>query len=344
MSCEQIIEYIQRDLDDDLSRGEAAKLEEHLRICSDCRKVRESLRKLNQQLIVLPDVDPPISIVDNFVLPQIEGEDKVQVHPGFFTRFRKPLSFAGCAAIVFASLWGVKDHYALVTKENKQVALSSASTKTNDLLATEPHSGETARPSKVGEQKPVIQPKASGSPKVNKKITTKSVPNKAKVKEKVEVTPLPGNALAIAQNSTKPTVTDSPKTPLIDKSDKAPMLAAPKTTLENEPTLAAPKTMMPANRTLAVAEATVFPSPYGPLVAKVEGNSLIVADELGKTIYQSHKWEGAPKVSVQWMNENDLVYELAPADSGKMQTFQMMMIPVSEKWTVDLKVGQEQKE
>jgi hypothetical protein len=354
MSCEQIIEYIQRDLDDDLSCGEAAKLEEHLRICSDCRRVRESLRRLNQQLIVLPDVDPPISIVDNLVLPQIEGENKVQVHPGFFTRFRKPLSFAGCAAIIFASLWGVKDHFAKVTKENRQVALSSASTETNDLLAPELHSGETARPSKIGtqprkvtrseEQKPVIQPKASGSTKVNKKITTKDLPNKAKVKEKVEVNPLPENAVAIVQNPTKTTVTESPNTPLIEKSDKAPMLAVPKTTLENEPTLAAPKTMMPANRTLAVAEPTVFPSPYGPLVAKVDGNSLIVADELGKTIYQSHKWEGMPKVSVQWINENDLVYELAPAVTGKMQTFQTMMMPVSEKWTVDLKVGQEQKE
>jgi hypothetical protein len=354
MSCEQIIEYIQRDLDEDLSRGEAAKLEEHLRICSDCRRVRESLRKLNQQLFVLPDVDPPISIVDNLVLPQIEGENKVQVRPGFFTRFRKPLSFAGCAAIIFAGLWGVKDHITKVTKENRQVALSSSTKETNDLLAPEPHSGETARPSKIGneplkvthseEQKPVIQPKASGSTKVNKKRATKNAPNKAKVKEKVEVKPLPENAVAIAENPTKPTVTESPNTPLIDKLDKGPMLAAPKTTLENEPTLAAPKTMMPTNRTLAVAEPTVFPSPFGPLIAKVDGNSLIVADELGKTIYQSHRWEGTPKISVQWMNENDLVYELAPADSGKTQTFHMMMVPVSEKWTVDLKVGQEQKE
>jgi hypothetical protein len=344
MSCEQIIEYIQRDLDEDLSLEEAAKLEEHLRICGDCRKVNDRLKKLNQQLLVLPEIDPPISIVDQLILPQLEGNNQVQ--PGFFTRFRKPLTFAGCAVIFFATLLGMKDHFTKITKDNRQVA-----------LAPKLDTGEASQPLKTAE-KPLVAAQDQANPsseiehEVQKPTSQSAVSgngssNGKKPAPKVQSKPSSEKAVAIAE---QPKITASVEKPMAADSAKAPMQVSPNTAVENKPALAAPKTtVLAAPKTLMAgntpsANPVFFPSPYSSLTAKVEGNALIVADETGKPIYQSHKWDGNPTVSVEWIDENHLDYELKPETTAKFQTFKAMTVETSEKWSVDLKLGQEQKE
>lgn len=75
MRCEEVMELIQRNLDDDLSSSESANMHEHLLFCQECQSLHESLSKLSFELENLPDIEPPVSIVDS-ILPQLEMNDR----------------------------------------------------------------------------------------------------------------------------------------------------------------------------------------------------------------------------------------------------------------------------
>jgi len=68
MSCSEVTLLMQRNLDNDLSANEIVLLDEHLKSCSECQMLNESLQKLSFELENLPQVEPPVSIVDS-ILP-----------------------------------------------------------------------------------------------------------------------------------------------------------------------------------------------------------------------------------------------------------------------------------
>jgi|GEM_PF-477110 len=74
MTCQEVMEYMQRQLDDDLNDHEADALTAHTRYCSDCADMFERLKRLSAELDSLPKVVPAFSLVDA-IIPQLDRID-----------------------------------------------------------------------------------------------------------------------------------------------------------------------------------------------------------------------------------------------------------------------------
>lgn len=71
MTCQEVMDYMQRHLDGDLDEYETEILKEHTRHCPDCAAMYERLKLLSAELESLPKVMPQYSLVDA-ILPQLE--------------------------------------------------------------------------------------------------------------------------------------------------------------------------------------------------------------------------------------------------------------------------------
>lgn len=71
MNCPEVMELMNRFLDNDLNEIETTHLMEHLEQCEDCSDMFERLRHLSLELENIPKVVPKYSIVDA-ILPQLE--------------------------------------------------------------------------------------------------------------------------------------------------------------------------------------------------------------------------------------------------------------------------------
>lgn len=71
MTCQEVIEYMHRQLDGDLDEQEHEVLLMHTRHCPDCAAMFERLKMLSVELENLPKVMPSYSLVDA-ILPQLE--------------------------------------------------------------------------------------------------------------------------------------------------------------------------------------------------------------------------------------------------------------------------------
>jgi hypothetical protein len=75
MKCQEVMMYMQRQLDGDLTPNEEDELHAHLMHCLDCAEMFERLQALSDELSQLPKVMPPFSLVDA-ILPQLLEMDK----------------------------------------------------------------------------------------------------------------------------------------------------------------------------------------------------------------------------------------------------------------------------
>ena len=75
MKCAEVMEWMHRYLDQDLSRDEIIEMFRHIDNCPSCAEVFERLSALSKQLEKLPDVKAPFSLVDS-ILPQLEELDR----------------------------------------------------------------------------------------------------------------------------------------------------------------------------------------------------------------------------------------------------------------------------
>jgi len=75
MNCQEVMELMQRHLDEDLDTQEEMELQDHLRHCQECTEMFERLQRLSQELTQLPKVVPPYSLVDALI-PQLGEIDK----------------------------------------------------------------------------------------------------------------------------------------------------------------------------------------------------------------------------------------------------------------------------
>lgn len=80
VSCEEAYEWIQRDLDDELTDAEKEKLMLHLAACQDCSSLYDRLNSLSTHLAQLPMVEPPYSIVES-ILPELDRIDSERSIP-----------------------------------------------------------------------------------------------------------------------------------------------------------------------------------------------------------------------------------------------------------------------
>jgi hypothetical protein len=71
MNCQEVMELMQRQLDDDLDESEKEVLMSHTRQCPDCAAMFERLQLLSAELTSLPKVIPSYSLVDA-IMPQLE--------------------------------------------------------------------------------------------------------------------------------------------------------------------------------------------------------------------------------------------------------------------------------
>ncbi|AIQ14010.1 anti-sigma factor [Paenibacillus durus] len=75
MNCAEVMEWMHRYLDHDLSRDESLEMFRHIDGCPSCAELFERLNALSSELEQLPDVSPPFSLVDS-ILPQLEAIDR----------------------------------------------------------------------------------------------------------------------------------------------------------------------------------------------------------------------------------------------------------------------------
>lgn len=81
MNCAEVMEWMHRYLDHDLSQEEMLEMFRHIDDCPACAEVFDRLTMLSQQLEQLPDVKPPFSLVDS-ILPRLDQLDRgVQEEP-----------------------------------------------------------------------------------------------------------------------------------------------------------------------------------------------------------------------------------------------------------------------
>ena len=75
MNCQEVMEFMQRQLDGDLDAKEEDELHAHLMHCLDCAQMFERLQRLSDELTQLPKVIPPYSLVDA-IMPQLADTDR----------------------------------------------------------------------------------------------------------------------------------------------------------------------------------------------------------------------------------------------------------------------------
>ncbi|XEC96784.1 zf-HC2 domain-containing protein [Paenibacillus tarimensis] len=71
MNCQEVMDYMQRQLDGDLDERETELLLHHTRQCPDCAAMFERLKRLSAELENLPKVTPSYSLVDA-IMPKLE--------------------------------------------------------------------------------------------------------------------------------------------------------------------------------------------------------------------------------------------------------------------------------
>ncbi|MGK9251772.1 anti-sigma factor family protein [Paenibacillus humicus] len=77
MTCQEVVEVMNRYLDGDLDEHERVLLMEHLKNCPDDQELFERLQRLSEELEELPKVTPPFSLVDS-ILPQLAEIDALR--------------------------------------------------------------------------------------------------------------------------------------------------------------------------------------------------------------------------------------------------------------------------
>lgn len=77
MKCPEVVEWMHRYLDYDLSEEETVQLYEHLKQCPECTETFRMLKSLSRDLEDLPKVTPKFSIVDA-IMPQLDAIDQAR--------------------------------------------------------------------------------------------------------------------------------------------------------------------------------------------------------------------------------------------------------------------------
>ncbi|MDP5273052.1 anti-sigma factor family protein [Chengkuizengella axinellae] len=75
MKCQEVIQFMQRDLDGDLNKDEQKQMLDHIESCHSCTEMFDRLKNVSNELEQLPKVTPPISLVDQ-ILPQLDEIDQ----------------------------------------------------------------------------------------------------------------------------------------------------------------------------------------------------------------------------------------------------------------------------
>lgn len=78
MTCQEAVEWMQRNLDHDLDDSERETMMAHMSRCRDCTEMYARLQQLSLELANLPKVMPPFSLVDS-IMPRLEEIDRIRI-------------------------------------------------------------------------------------------------------------------------------------------------------------------------------------------------------------------------------------------------------------------------
>lgn len=148
MTCQEVMEYMQRDLDRDLSTAETEVLKDHATECEQCAKLYDRLSRLSHNLDNLPKVKPPYSIVDQ-ILPQLEqidlqhsGVKDEQVTETKVNGFRSTTSFKLIGSVAAAMILVVMIVSGILQEGQNPEQMASMVNDTNENVTTESFSTE----------------------------------------------------------------------------------------------------------------------------------------------------------------------------------------------------------
>jgi hypothetical protein len=129
MRCIEVMELMQRNLDGDLTPDEYKQLENHLVTCSECRGLNDGLTKLSYELELLPEVEPPFSLVDT-ILPQLSSQSNAATIPLNQPRKIPQKMYwtvgTSAAAVLVIALYGSFGSSKIPTDEAKENPVASA--------------------------------------------------------------------------------------------------------------------------------------------------------------------------------------------------------------------------
>lgn len=74
MNCQEVMELMQRHVDDDLNDQETSLMMDHVGRCPECAAMFDRLVRLSRGLEQMPRVEPPYNLVDA-ILPQLAAHD-----------------------------------------------------------------------------------------------------------------------------------------------------------------------------------------------------------------------------------------------------------------------------
>jgi hypothetical protein len=124
MKCSEVTNLMQRYLDNDLREREQDEMHEHLRECTSCAEMFDRLNRLSDELVSLPKVVPPVSIVDSILprLEEIDREKRSAESASFWRRLHKRVPYrtvggvaAACVLIALMAIqrpWFTSDNSA----------------------------------------------------------------------------------------------------------------------------------------------------------------------------------------------------------------------------------------
>ncbi|GEM_PF-3292831 len=77
MKCQEVMELIQRHLDQELTKQELEAMNGHLKQCAACAGMYARMEQLSEDLVSLPKVSPAYSLVDH-ILPRLQEIDELR--------------------------------------------------------------------------------------------------------------------------------------------------------------------------------------------------------------------------------------------------------------------------
>lgn len=311
MRCEEVSEYMQRDLDHDLNDEEQRKLRDHLAFCEECTVIYERLKKLSDELEQLPDVKPAYSIVDA-IIPQLDMLDG-RTAPSVSNEGRRILPFprgqrfnwkwisGTVAAGLIMAIW-----VANAPLNQSKDSASEATRSNNTQPASEAQQSQINAADSQAMQKAAKAPMQSENdqmPAASDQGFTESMKQGSAAMES-------GESARSAESADAADLAEAP--------ESASMLMAPDAPSSNEEN--------------AETSMLFTPSPTGQYTANTEQpekgvKQIVIRDQQGQPIFISHQFSQDINVSYEWAGDEVLIYHLMlpGQDSSQMETWEIYL-------------------
>jgi hypothetical protein len=314
MNCDEVIDLIQRDLDETILEEEHRQVAAHTASCQACAKMQARLHHLNLGLMNLPNVAPAYSLVDA-ILPELEKLDAAKGHQKMNRMvqgwFNKKRLFTTSGALGAAVVLGLLIVNGLPEPMNQSVQPLASESKALDAVqqsvrveppspvtsATTESSSASESPSTTGKKSVVVEQ----SPESRTANTSAPQANEVKEMSKAES----------SANVAVPKMSTSQET---DESNSIQVKSARSGIMASAPVESTP----------------VLVSTDGTLTASLrmtdsDSQTVQVTNTDGEIVFESiHNWRTDVYIQLQSWENNKFTYSVMLTD-GTSRTFEVNM-------------------